>query len=119
MSGGLACLAPLYLNAGKLVAPVSAAKFTGPRERSIWLPNGEIGKAWAQYVTDTQVSDAPPPPSPRNVQVKENVVTWEAEADLESGLAHFVIERDGQLLATVPERAANRYGCPIFQNLQY
>lgn len=119
MPDGLACLAPLYLNAGELVAPVSAAQFTGPRERSIWLPNEDIGRAWAQYVTDTKVPDATPPPSPRNVQVKENVVTWEADADLESGLAHFLIERDGQLLATVPERGANRYGRPIFQNLQY
>jgi hypothetical protein len=115
----LACLAPLYLNAGELVAPVATAQFTGPRERSIWLPNEEIGRAWAKYVTDTNVPDATPPPSPRNVRVKENVVTWEAEADLESGLAHFLIERDGQLLATIPDRGANRYGRPIFQNLQY
>ncbi len=119
MPEGLACLAPLYLNAGDLIAPVLAAQFTGSRERSIWLPNQDIGRAWAQYVTDTQVKDVTPPLAPRSVQVRDNVIMWEADADLESGLAHFLIERDGQLLATVPERAVNRYGRPVFQNLQY
>ncbi|WP_414664197.1 hypothetical protein [Horticoccus sp. 23ND18S-11] len=119
MPDKLAFLAPLYLNAGTLVAPVAAAQFTGARERSIWLPNENVARAWARYVTDTQVPDATPPPAPRNVQVRENIVTWEADADLESGLAQFVIERDGEPLATVPERAVNRYGRPVFQNLQY
>jgi lysophospholipase L1-like esterase len=53
------------------------------------------------------------------VRVQGNQLTWEAEADLESGLASFIIERDGQFLATVPEKARNPFGRPIFQNLQY
>jgi len=47
------------------------------------------------------------------------VLTWSAEADLESGLAYFVIERDGQVLANVPERPSNPFGRPLFQNLSY
>ena len=46
-------------------------------------------------------------------------MTWNAEADLESGLASFIIERDGQFLANVPEAGKNIFGRPIFQNLQY
>ena len=42
-----------------------------------------------------------------------------AEADLESGLSHFIIRRDGKFLAKVPEDGKNRFGRPIFQNLQY
>ena len=48
-----------------------------------------------------------------------NELTWEAEADLESGLASFIIERDGQSLATVPEQPKNPFGRPVFQGLQY
>lgn len=53
-------------------------------------------------------------PSPRG-----NELSWEAVADLESGLAHFIIERDGEFLAHLPEQGKNRFGRPIFQNLQY
>src|SRR5688572_25413415 len=49
MPDGLSCLAPLYLNTGELVAPVLGTQFTGPRERTIWLPNEDIGRVWAQY----------------------------------------------------------------------
>ena len=109
-----AWLAPL--NGG---APVSAAKFSGAREKSIWLPNAALAKAWGQYVKDTAVTDTTPPPAPFNVRIAGHQLTWEAGADLESGLAHFIIERDGQVLATVPEQAKNPFGRPLFQNLQY
>ncbi len=46
-------------------------------------------------------------------------LSWVAEADLESGLAHFIIERDGEFLTNVPERGKNHFGRPLFQNLQY
>ena len=46
-------------------------------------------------------------------------MSWESEADLESGLARFIIERDGEFLANVPGKGKNRFGRPIFQNLQY
>ena len=46
------------------------------------------------------VSDSTPPPAPRSVTAKRNddgsvTVEWEADADLESGVRCFVIERDG------------------------
>ena len=63
--------------------------------------------------------DTTPPPAPTNLQVHGRDLTWEAEADLESGLAHFIIERDGQPIATVPEQPKNPFGRPIFQGLQY
>lgn len=72
-----------------------------------------------EYVKDTKVTDATPPPAPTNVRVQGNKLTWEAEADLESGLAGFVIERDGQVIANVPEQGRNPFGRPVFQNLQY
>jgi len=72
-----------------------------------------------QYVKDTAVTDITPPPAPTNLRVSGNEISWEAEADLESGLASFIIERDGQFLANLPEQGKNPFGRPIFQNLQY
>jgi pimeloyl-ACP methyl ester carboxylesterase len=109
-----AWLAPLL---GSTAYP--AAEFSGNKATSVWLPNKAIAKAWMSYVKDTAVPDHTPPPSPTNLQVKGKQLTWSAEADLESGLAGFIIERDGQFLANVPEQGKNRFGRPIFQNLQY
>ncbi len=98
---------------------VAAMKFTGEPLKAAWLPNEAIAKAWMQYVKDTVVSDETPPPAPSNVQLKGNVLTWEATSDPESGLAGFIIERDGKELAKLPEQGKNPFGRPIFQNLQY
>jgi len=72
-----------------------------------------------QYVKDTAVTDTTPPAAPTNLRVSGNELNWEAEADLESGLASFIIERDGQFLANVPDLGKNPFGRPVFQNLQY
>jgi len=98
---------------------VPAANFTGEPLKASWLPNESVAKAWMTYVKDTALTDNTPPPAPRNVRVNGNEVSWEAEADLESGLASFIIERDGQVLASVPEQPKNPFGRPVFQGLQY
>jgi pimeloyl-ACP methyl ester carboxylesterase len=97
----------------------AAADFSGKANEAIWLPNAGIAKLWQGYVKDTTVPDTTPPPAPTHVQITGNELTWKATADLESGLAHFVIERDGTAIGTVPEKPANPYGRPIFQGLQY
>lgn len=93
--------------------------FEGDAEKAVWLPNKAIAKAWMRYVVDTEIPDETAPPAPTNIRVDGKKLTWEAEADLESGLAYFVIERDGKQIATVPEKPENRFGRPIFQGLQY
>jgi lysophospholipase L1-like esterase/pimeloyl-ACP methyl ester carboxylesterase len=77
-----------------------------------------------QYVRTGGVQDVTPPPPPRRVRAARNddgsvTVTWEAEADLESGIRGFVIYRDGQRIAQVPEAPAGRFGRPLFQGLSY
>jgi hypothetical protein len=98
---------------------VAAARFDGDPLKAAWLPNESIAKVWVQYVKDTVVTDTTPPPAPTNLHLSGNELTWQAEADVESGLAGFIIERDGQLLARVPEQGKNPFGRPLFQNLQY
>ncbi|WP_425614463.1 hypothetical protein NA78x_004332 [Anatilimnocola sp. NA78] len=98
---------------------VAAAKFKGDARKAGWLPNESMARAWMQYVKDSNVGDTTPPLAPTNVRVSGNELRWDAEADLESGLASFIIERDGKLLMTIPEKSNNPFGRPIFQNLQY
>jgi hypothetical protein len=115
-----AWLAPLNdSGSNNITAPVPAVKFIGELEKSVWLPNESIAKAWAQYSKDSAVPDSTAPPAPTDVKVAANVLTWSAEADLESGLDHFIVERDGQFLANFPEQARNPFGRPLFQNLSY
>jgi poly(3-hydroxybutyrate) depolymerase len=103
--------------AGSVAVP--AEQFTGDPLKAVWLPNAAIARAWMQYVKDTAVTDTTPPPAPTNLRVSGAELSWEAEADLESGLAGFIIERDGRFLANVPEQRKNPFGRPVFQNLQY
>lgn len=98
---------------------VPAAQYTENKNLSTWLPNEHIARAWMNYVKDTAITDYSPPPAPTNLKVTGKKLSWEAVADLESGIAHFVIERDGQPVGRVPEKGANRFGRPIFQGLQY
>ncbi len=117
-------LKPMPTDSAWLAPPLgpeatAAAKFTGDPLKAAWLPNEALAKLWAEYVKDTKVTDTTPPPAPTNVRLKGNELTWECEADLESGLAAFVIERDGKVLATLPEAGKNPFGRPVFQNLQY
>jgi len=115
MPSGDAWLADEFL-AKKAVA---AADFSGEKSTSIWLPNEAVAKAWMSYVKDTDIADTTPPPAPTELSVKGKELTWKAEADLESGVASFIVERDGKQIGTVPEKPKNPYGRPVFQGLQY
>ena len=109
-----AWLAPLL---GEAAQP--AAEFKGDAKSAVWLPNERAAKAWVEYVKDARVSDSSPPPAPTHIKFAGNELTWEAEADIESGLAGFIIERDGQELARLPEKPSSPFGRPIFQKNSY
>ena len=109
-----AWLAPLL---GQKAVPES--KFKGDKSTAIWLPNEKTATQWLQYVKDTNIVDNTPPPAPTNVELNGNILTWEADADLESGIAQFLILRDGKVIGKVPEDPKNRFGRPLFQGLQY
>ena len=114
-----AYLVPVNANGTAVTSPVPASKYPGKATEAIWLPNREIAVAWEAYSRDTAVPDLTPPPAPGNVRVQGNHLTWKADADVESGLAQFLIERDGQVIGRVPETPKNPFGRPVFQNLQY
>ncbi len=119
MPVGEAWLADLNVENPGGASPVAATQYAGRVEKSVWLPNQAVAKAWAQYVRDTAVDDDTPPPAPTGLKVTGNQLSWEAEADLESGLAGFIIERDGAFLVSLPQQPKNPFGRPLFQNLSY
>lgn len=78
-----------------------------------------------EYVKTGTASDTTPPPAPSRVRVSAKAgdaaeITWEAEADFESGIGGFAILRNGQELAKLPEKLpANSYGRRLFQEMSY
>ncbi len=114
-----ALLAPLYLGTPEFDPPIVATKFPLAVQNSVWFLNEDVANRWTQYVKDTAITDTTPPPAPTNVEVIGNQLSWNCEADIESGLSHFIIERDGKFLARFPQESKNPYGRPLFQNLQY
>ena len=89
-----------------------------PRPLSGCRTNG-WPKPGPEYAKDGNVTDTSPPPAPNEVQRAGNILTWSAEADFESGIAGFIIERDGRELARVPEKPAGSIGRQIFQKNGY
>lgn len=111
---------------GSWLAPVlsgevqPASKFTGDTKTTVWLPSERVAKAYAEYIKDGNVSDTTPPPAPTEVKLTGVELTWNAEADLESGIAAFIVERDGKEIARVPEKpVAHPIGRAIFQKNGY
>lgn len=84
-----------------------------------WLPSERFAKKWIQYSKDSAVTDDTPPPAPTDIRIDGDAIVWDCDADLESGIACFVIERDGKEIGRIPEKSNNPFGRPIFQGLQY
>lgn len=82
-----------------------------------WLPDEAFAKVWASYNETGKPSDTTPPPAPTNVRFANGELTWTAEADLESGLSGFVIERDAKEIAKLPKKPVGKMGTPLFQGL--
>lgn len=115
MSSDSAWLAPLLGDAA-----LPASRFTGDAKSAVWLPDERIAKTWAEYTKDGNVTDLTPPPGPGNLQLVGNTLTWTADADLESGIAAFIIERDGTKIARLPATpSSTSFGRPVFQSTSY
>jgi len=97
-----------------------AAEFSGNAAEAVWLPSEAVANAWMEYVKTGATSDTTPPPSPFNVRVSAAAeIAWSAEADFESGISGFIVLRDGQELASLPEKPIGKYGRALFQSMTY
>ena len=83
-----------------------------------WLPDEAMVKAWRSYNTTGKPADTTTPPAPTDVRLAaDGALTWNAVADFESGLAGFIIERDGREIARLPEKPLGKIGTPLWQGL--
>lgn len=102
-------------------APAKA--FGGKETEAVWLPGEQVAAAWTEYVKTGAVADKTPPPAPFDVKVKQTdqgvEITWDAEADFESGLKGFLVQRDGAEVGRLPEKPVGRFGRPLFQTMSY
>ena len=122
-------LKPLDPKAAWLAVPLSdtaqpAATFTGNPEEAVWLPSESVAKAWMEYVKTGATTDTTPPEPASSLQARRQAsggveITWRAQADFESGIKAFVIQRDGKDYSQVPEKPVGRFGRPLFQSMSY
>jgi hypothetical protein len=122
-------LRPIDMSTAWLAALMSeeakpAGEFKGDPRAAVWLPNAAVAKAWVEYVKTGAVGDTTPPPAPFDVRASAKAdqgieITWDAEADFESGMGGFVVMRDGQELAKVPHKPVGKFGRPLFQSMTY
>jgi len=121
-------LRPVEMKSAWLAAPLSdsaspASAYSGKADEAVWLPDERVAKAWAEYVKTGAAGDSTPPPTPTGLKAtaKDGTVelAWDVEADLESGLKAFVVQRDGKDLAQLPEKPVGRFGRPLFQAMSY
>jgi hypothetical protein len=120
-------LKPINMNES-LFAPVDGSRpavtkaaYKGDLKNTVWLPNALIAKEWREFIKTGGVSDSTPPPAPFDVKVTDKgtqgtEITWDAEADFESGIRNFIVLRDGQELGNLPAINQVRFQTrPMFQ----
>ena len=84
--------------------------YTGDKSNLCLFPDELTARNWQEFVSTGTVVDKTPPPAPRDVKVTRYAdrleVTWEADADIESGILKFNIYKDGVLVGVLPESGA-------------
>ncbi len=81
--------------------------YRGDKSRMCLFPDETTARNWQEFVSTGTVIDKTPPPAPFDLRVgsEDNalVVTWQADADIESGIMHFNIYEDDKLIDRLPE----------------
>lgn len=70
-----------------------------------WLPDETFARAWQEFGRTGEIRDTTPPEPPTEVNARRiangTVITWIANADIESGIKEFRVYGDGELLGRV------------------
>jgi pimeloyl-ACP methyl ester carboxylesterase len=87
------------------IAPAGAIARPSGDVALAWLPGEPFSRAWQEFGRTGEIRDTTPPPSPSAVVVRAIangvVISWRAEADIESGIKEFRVYGDGELLGRV------------------
>ena len=85
----------------------------------VWFPSEEYISLWKKYSLSSEWEDTTPPPAPYDVWVDASGrLSWKCHADLESGLAGFILYKNGEEIYKT-EAAPVVNAAPIFQGLMY
>lgn len=81
--------------------------FKGDRTGMCRFTDSVTAEKWREYVTTGTVVDHTPPDAPYGLQISricgnQCEITWKADADMESGIHHFVIYVDGKSVGRLP-----------------
>jgi pimeloyl-ACP methyl ester carboxylesterase len=81
--------------------------YPGDKLQAAWLPDAATAAKWREFVISGTVIDRTPPPAPYDLRMhrRHNVtveLSWKADADIESGISHFNIYKDNQLIGRFP-----------------
>ncbi len=84
-----------------------ADRYNGNKLSASWLPDSALALKWREFAITGTIIDRTPPPAPYDVKMtrRHNVtvsLTWNADADIESGISHFNVYRDNQLVGRFP-----------------
>jgi len=101
-----------------------ANTYRGDLSEVSWFPNEKVAKLWEEFVTTGRTSDDTPPEPPYGLTATKGKdggvnLSWEADADFESGIGGFIILQDGKEVARLPEKPNDRFGRPLFQGMSY
>ena len=85
----------------------NANEYPKDKKNASWLADSSTAVKWREYVITGTIIDRTPPPAPYSIRIsrRHNVsvsVTWKADADIESGISHFNIYKDNQLVGRFP-----------------
>ncbi|MGN1214801.1 MAG: hypothetical protein ACI4TJ_01005 [Candidatus Cryptobacteroides sp.] len=82
------------------------SKFDGDAAGLCRFADRKTALNWKEYVTTGTLRDKTAPEAPYNLKVEKTdtslVLTWDADADVESGIARFNIFKNNSLVGTVP-----------------
>lgn len=82
-------------------------KYPGERLSASWLPDSLTAVKWREYIITGTLLDRTAPPAPYALKLarRHNMtveLSWKADADIESGISHFNIYKDGNLINRFP-----------------
>lgn len=85
-----------------------ASTFQGDQLSKSWLPDSACAEKYKEYIMTGTVKDVTYPPPPSNVRInntddKTFEITWQAKADIESGIKCFLIYKNNKFMSRYPE----------------
>jgi len=86
-----------------LTALITGCMDPGNPLATAWLPDERIARMWKEFVETGWITDDTPPEAPFNltaekISTNRIKITWEVQADLDSGIKQFHLYRNGKMV---------------------